>query len=212
MANQIPLDDDVRFWSTQMTEHGLFLHLMLEEPSLKAQALQLHQLWKRTMETGADPLPPLNELISFKQMVLGRLRSGQWLGWALPSFVQHIMYEAEYFRSRLGAGTGSAADVNTWLQIVKDHADVGPKLLDPVINNYADQARPLSARIGGLQRMCSSALSHQCLSDADQALQQANTWVRGIPAGMNIVHPALAAHILRENTRGIRVVRILANS
>jgi hypothetical protein len=206
MPNQVPLQDDVQFWTTQLTEHALFLYLMLEEPRVKNLALQLYNFWR---EGTGDVLRPMDELIAFKQMVLSRLKSGEWLGWALPSFVQHILYEAQYFRSRLFQGTTAAADVNTWLQIVKDHADVGPKLIDPAANQYANQAAPLSAQIAGLQSRCSSALSHQCLSDADAAMTQANAWVRGIPEGLNIVHPALAAHILRENSRGILVTRTI---
>lgn len=199
--NQIPLQDDIAFWSRQMTEHALFLHLLLEEPTLKAQAKQLHQLW----QAGGDLNVALNELMAFKQMIMGRLKSGEWLGWALLSFVEHILYEAQYFRARLSGNYASNKELGTWIRIVKDHADVGPKFIDPTANNYAAQAAPLSAKLGQLQQNCGVG----CLHEVDQAFQAANVWVQGIPSGLNTVHPVLKEHILRENTRGLQVTRIL---
>lgn len=208
--SQLPLQDDIAFWGRQMSEHALFLHLLLQDPQLRAEAMRLHQLWQQTMMQNADISRPLSELIAFKQMVLGRLSRGEWLGWALPSFVQHILLEAEYFQRRLAAGTSAGQDLQTWLQIVKDHADVGPKLIDPKANAYADQARPLSEKLGQLQRRCNlRTIEHTCLVEADQAFEQANQWVQGIPAGLNIVHPTLKAHILRENARGAQVAKLL---
>lgn len=201
IIEQIPLEDDIQFWTRQLTEHALFLHLLLEEPTLKAQALQLHKLWERKGTTHRA----LSELIAFKEHVIGRLRRGEWLGWALLSFVEHILYEARYFQARLSGSFAANKELSTWLKIVKDHADVGPKLIDPQANGYAAQAAPLSATLGQLQARCGSGCTHE----VDKAFQTANVWVQGIPADLNIVHPALKAHILRENSRGIMVNKII---
>jgi hypothetical protein len=210
--NQIPLQDDVDFWSQQLEEHALFLHLLLQEPTLRRQALALYRIWRRARATGGDVLVPLSEIIAFKRMVLARMSQGEWLGWALPSFVQHILMEAEYFRSRLEPqGTTAAGDLQTWLQITKDHADVGPKLIDPAANvPLATQAQSLSNQIAQLQQRCSSKIDHSCLNDADKAMQTAATWVRSVPPSLSIVNPTLAAHILREQDRGVQVVQILS--
>ena len=210
--NQIPLDDDISFWSRQMTEHALFLNLLIQEPTLKNQALQLYHLWNQTVQQGGDISMPLAELIAFKKVIIQRLQNGEWLGWALPSFVEHILMEAQYFQERLGNGTDAMTDVNTWLQVVKDHADVGPKLIDPQANDFADTAKPASQALANLQRQCSRSVHRQCLHDADEVIQQVNDWVNQVPAGFNIIHPALSAHILRENNRGLQVTRMLQQS
>jgi len=209
MPNQLPLADDIAFWSPQMMEHALFLNMLLDEPRLKAQARSLYDLWTRVLQRQAPIEPALSELLAFKRMVLARQERGEWLGWALPSFVQHILMEGEYFQRRLNAGTDVMRDMQTWLQIVKDHADVGPKLIDPKANAFADKAAPVSVKLGQLQQVCAGGISHQCLAGADQAMSQVNTWVENIPSGLNIVPPALKAHILRENNRGIQVTRAL---
>lgn len=201
IIEQIPLQDDIQFWTQQLTEHELFLHLLLEEPKLKAQALQLHKLW----QSGGPLSARVDELIAFKEHVIGRLKAGEWLGWALLSFVEHILYEAQYFRARLSGGYSSQKELGTWIRIVKDHADVGPKLIDPQANGYAAQAAPLSAQLGALQARCGSGCTHEI----DKAFQTANVWVQGIPSGLNTVHPVLKAHILRENSRGIMINRLL---
>lgn len=212
-ANQVALPDDVAFWSRQLAEHALFLHLMLQDPQLKAQALALHNLWMQTMLTGGDISRPLSELLAFKRMVLARLERGEWLGWALPSFVQHILLEGDYFQRRLQGGVNAGQDFQTWLEIVKGHADIGPKLIDPKAEGFAEQAKPLSQRVAQLQSRCNvRTIEHQCLVDADQAIQQANAWVRNVPVGLNIVHPTLAAHILREHDRALLVTRTLSQS
>src|SRR5262245_35476100 len=101
MANQIPRSDDVQFWSRQLTEHALFLSLLLQEQPWRRQAEQLYALW---LDPRGDVMAKTNEIIAFKEMVLARQRAGEWLGWSLPSFTQHILDEAKYFRARMGPG------------------------------------------------------------------------------------------------------------
>lgn len=209
MPNQIPRQDDAAFWNRQMTEHALFLNLMLDEPALKRQAGQLYQLWQQTVASGRDVAVPLNELLAFKQAVLARLRSGEWLGWALPSFVQHILMEGLYYRSRRGEGTTAAADFGTWLQVVKDHADVGPKLVDPGGPDRLPAAQRVSNALGELQAQCGGGRHAGCLAAADQQIMAANAWVRGVPRGASVISPTLAAHILRENDRAAQTMRLL---
>ena len=224
-GNQLALQDDVGFWSRQLTEHALFLSLMFETPAFRQQAQQLHRLWESVAPgatQGAADAPTAapramtpeiaratDELIAFKELALQRVTAGEWIGWALPSFIEHLLMEARYFRSRYTGGTNAQQDVQTWLQIVKDHADVGPKLIDPKANAYADLAKPLSATVTALQGQCASALHRGCLAEMNMASELANRWVRGIPTNLAIVPKALQDHILRENGRAGVVARSL---
>lgn len=207
--NQLPLSDDVQFWSRQMSEHALFLALLLQDQPLRDQAMALHQNWEQTIASGGDVRMALSQLITFKERVLARLQRGEWLGWCLPSFLSHIIMEAKYFASRLNQGTSTAQDVATFLQIGLDHAAIAPKLIDPMGTEFAtafDQAR---ARILNLQRYCSSHIDQNCLGNMKIELEADAAAVAGLPQNVSIVHPVLQAHIIRENQRGANVAGLL---
>lgn len=203
------MPDDVPFWSRQLCEHALFLSLMLEDPALRDEAASLHQSWLETCQSGADVTGPLAALISLKERVLARQLSGEWLGWALPSFVAHILFEARYFQARISRGTTRDEDVQTWIRVVKDHADVGPKLLDPAApGKLVSTAASLSGELERLQRRCSGSPYGLCLADADRYFMAANAWVDAVPPRLSIIPETLASHIKRENSRGQLTVRL----
>lgn len=213
MASQIQLADDLQFWSRQMTEHALFLRLLFADPALASEAGRLHEDWYAASAFAAPPdlLPLLDRLIDFKERVLARQARGDWVGWAWPSFVQHILFEARYFRARLlPRGTTADEDYRTWLRVVQDHAAVGPKLVDPMAEPYADRARDAASQLGDLQRRCGGRPDKRCALAVDEAISGVTAWVRGVPAGLNVVLPALGAHILREQERAMLVTRAAA--
>jgi len=202
MANQVELPDDVEFWSRQLTEHALFLHLLFQEEPWRSQAKSLYDLWQ---SPGGDVERKTTELVAFKELALARLKSGAWLGWCLPSFLEHILFEAKYFRARIGAGTLASGDCAAWSTIVLGHALIGPKLIDPNVERE-DAAAGVASSIARLMGCCPSP-NHDCLSQLDKEFQKTNTWVRGLPSATHIVPPTLAAHILRENDRGSLMVK-----
>jgi len=204
MANQIPRSDDVQFWSRQLTEHALFLSLLLQEQPWRRQAEQLYALW---LDPRGDVMGKTNELIAYKQAALTQLRSGAWLGWCLPSFLQHILDEALYFRTRMGPGTQATTDCAAWSKIVMEHALIGPKLIDPNASLQLAAAE-VAAKIMMLQGCCSSP-NHQCLTALDNEFQKTNAWVRGLPIGAHIIPPTLTAHIIRENDRASQTMRLM---
>lgn len=207
-SNQIPLQDDILFWSNQMREHCLFLHLMLEDNALKSEASQLQSLWNGG---NVDLMYSLDSLIQFKEMILNRLNNGEWLGWALPSFVSHILREALYFRDRLTVGTSVQGDFNAFTTFVMEHAQVGPKLVDPVASRFDAPAAQAANSLLQLQKSC-RLLNDGCLHEANQIISSVNDWVQSVPPNLSIINPVLAAHILRENNRGIQVNNILLGS
>lgn len=207
--NQLALPDDVEFWSRQMSEHALFLSLLLQEEILVDTARGLHNVWERTIRTGSDVQAPLRELIAFKERVLARLQVGEWLGWCLPSFLSHILMEARYFQSRLGGAVTAGQDVATFLQIGLDHATIAPKLIDPTGAEYSNAFDQARGRILNLQRYCSRAIDVNCLATMNGELEVDAAAVAGLPQNVSIVHPALKAHIIRENQRGALVARRL---
>lgn len=211
MPNQIPLQDDVKFWSRQMMEHALFLNLMLEDGSLKTEARRLQHLWADTIDCNKDVRFPLQELILFKQEVLRLLNEGRWIGWTLPSFVEHILKEAVYFQDRITVGTSGQDDFNAFTMFVREHALVGPKLVDPKATGFDESAREAANSLMMLQQSC-GAINDGCLNRANEIIGSVNQWVQTVPSNLNIINPVLTAHILRENNRGIQVNNILLGS
>lgn len=204
MPNAVELPDDVEFWSRQLTEHALFLSLLFQEEPWRRQAMALHELWR---DPSGDVVQKTSELVAFKEQALAALKSGKWLGWCLPSFLEHILFEAKYFQARMGAGTIASGDCAAWTTIVQGHALIGPKLIDPN-RELETSARGVANFIGDLQRCCPSP-NHRCLSALDAEFQKTNAWVRGLPSGTHILPPTLVAHILRENDRGSLMMRKL---
>lgn len=202
MANQVELPDDEQFWSVQMTEHCEFMSLLFQIEPYRSQAKSLHALW--TSPNG-DVFDKTKELIAFKELALSSLRAGNWLGWCLPSFLDHILYEAKYFLARMGPGTIASGDCAAWSTIVQGHALIGPKLIDP---NFRLEmaAQGVANTIAELQKCCPSP-NHNCLAALDGEFQKTNAWVRSVPSGTHILPPTLVAHILRENDRGSLMMR-----
>lgn len=202
--NAIELPDDVEFWSRQLTEHALFLHLLFQEEPWRSQAKSLYGLW---LKPGGDVERKTSELVAFKELALANLKSGKWLGWCLPSFLEHILFEAKYFQARMGAGTARSGDCAAWSKIVMGHALIGPKLIDP-LPELERAADGVAKTIGVLQACCGNP-TPLCLAELDNQFQKTNAWVRGLPSGAHVVPPTLAAHILRENDRGSLMMRKL---
>lgn len=207
--NQLALPDDVEFWSRQMSEHALFLSLLLQDPSLRMRAADLHGEWQQVIDSGREVSPALSQLITFKERVLSMLQAGEWLGWCLPSFLSHVLMEARYFRARLGGAVKAGEDVAMFIQIGLDHATIAPKLIDPTGAEYSNAFDQVRGRILNLQRYCSRAIDVNCLSTMNGELEADAAAVAGLPQNVSIVHPALQAHIIRENQRGALVARRL---
>lgn len=211
MSNQIPLQDDIQFWGQQVTEHASFMNLLLEEPILKNEALMMQGSWEEIIPSQNPELivGMLNQTIPWKQNVLQRLRSGEWLGWALPSFVEHITFEEQYFLARLTNGTSAQDDINSFVKIVKEHAAVVPKFIDITNPDISLQSENLAKILEGLQQTCST-LGPECKIYSGRSFALADQFFsRVVPTSMNIIPPTLAAHIVREGQRGMLISSLL---
>ncbi|CAH6421446.1 Domain of unknown function (DUF2935)-containing protein [uncultured virus] len=128
MKNKI---DNVHFWSNQMREHSLFLHLGVEEDlELKKNLKILHDKWENLLVTTFEKdkkidrnkiflddadfakldlnnfnfepfMKLLNELEDKKNYIKGQRESGKWLGWIYISFIIHILRELHYLKNIL---------------------------------------------------------------------------------------------------------------
>lgn len=154
--------DEIHFWGRQLTEHALFLHLGIEEPSLKARGLKLHKRWQSFMDrfkaVSADKIvldaddfkvlgdlkalrlddivPLWNDLRAYKLELLVRLRKGEWLGWIYDLFVVHVLRELHYLGNKMwGRPLPLIKEVEFWNATNGEHAAFAAHLLDPAKEN-----------------------------------------------------------------------------
>lgn len=146
----------LEMWVPQMGEHALFLHLLLADAKLKDEAGDIYIRWRKfycdnKMENFNELYPLLAELKSFKAHVLKRLNVGEWLGWAFPQFVEHILRELIYFEEKLnGRVFSQSEEIKFWNEINSEHAGFASHLLDPSERELTDKADATSKKIENL--------------------------------------------------------------
>lgn len=209
---------EFEFWGRQATEHALFMHLGLEDPALKKQALDIHnglKSWYDTLQL--DPfLKNLETSMAFKRAVLARLNAGEWLGWLYPDFVDHVLREEEYFLAKLsqgvGGGRGMPANIETatWLRFMGEHAQFAAQLVDPTEAQAMSRAAALARRFEGLHAGCThSTCGPQMVALSERAGRELDAFFSGMKPAKpkSIIHPVLAAHVVREGRRFVETMR-----
>lgn len=209
-------NEEFAFWGRQATEHMLFAHLGLEEPSLKAEAMRQHDRLAAAYEARDLQafLPLLETAIETKQAVLDRLNSGEWLGWIYPLFLDHVLREERYFLARLhGAGT-PAAESARWARFMAEHAMFAAHLLDPAEACAVAAAVQLGGALGGDANACARACTRQFVVMTERHTRELNAFVAGMKPARpkSIIHPVLGAHVLREGERGAAILASAAQA
>jgi hypothetical protein len=211
--------DEIDFWSRQISEHALFVHLGLLDMPLRTRGLELHQQWEAFRQTRKD-LPPREvpgralalalDTRGFLNHVHDRLSKGQWIGWLWPLFVDHLRREGDYFIDILQhKATAPETACKNWLVFMAEHAAFAAHLLDPTEGAKIRQA---TAFIGEFERLhggC-AAINEQLLNlttkagnDLDQYFTRLGV---GSPKLRSIIHPVLAEHVVREGKRFLTIV------
>ncbi len=212
-------DIQIDFWSRQFSEHALFLSLgIVADPKLSKEALRQQGLWEAFRASGLSGsaakdrvIELASQLASLKGDVLARLEGGEWLGWLFPSFVRHILSELLWFTSRLEAKAPPAygmPDVRSWLRLMAEHAAFAAHLLDPVEVKLIREARTLLGALQGLGGCASTLptlvdLSERAGRQLDQYLVASGI---GTPKVKSVIHPVLAAHVVREGRMFLEIL------
>ena len=208
-------ENEITFWSQQMSEHALFLHLGLEEAELKARGLELHEQWEAFRNSGGQDERELSrlmaELLAYKREVLQRLKAGEWLGWIFTSFAKHIILEAKYFISKLNnEQTDPNYEAEFWNHIIGDHAGFTAHLLD--ITEHELVAAMLKIQNKTLkieneaQMFLALAIQYaKALRDAHVSVANSE-YLRGQAPPSSIIHPVLLQHVIREEDRAYKTL------
>lgn len=234
-------ESEAEFWTRQLCEHSLFLHLMIEDADLakRAKALELafenvrKLLPGKTAPEQANSLTfPVHELRALKTEILDRQLRGEWLGWAWPRFIEHVRAELDYAWSRIvGMPQDPQTELCTWLGFMADHAAFAAQLLDPteaekirqalmIENHLADAGcqcvpepiAPPDVPVSGCQASTLATL----LTLSKQRGQELDAYFKNLGVGTSkvrsIIHPVLAIHVVREGQRFLGTIERLKSA
>jgi len=220
------MQGEIDFWigtdkqAGSVTEHALFMNLLLVEQPWKTDAANLHtDLEKFRKNRGPMSLSDqatmaielTMKLRAFLMACHDTLVGGRWLGWCYPLFVDHIRREGDYFIQKLAnkdkepAGT----ELCSVLRFAGEHAVFAMHLLDPTEARKIQEARVLLGRFLELGDCCKSVepalieMSLRCEKDLDFYLGSLK------PKTRSIIHPLLAAHVIREGKRFVEITERL---
>jgi len=218
------------FWARQEQEHCLFMFLMIEDNDLARRA-KSHQLtWENVQKVlpGKSPQEQAGLMVhAFKETrallveIIDRQAKGEWLGWAWPRFVEHLLAETDYaWRVVSGQTQHPEIELCTWLGFMADHAAFAAQLLDPTEAAKINEALMAQSKLSKLGCACSPAalappqapvnscasstlatlltLSKKAGDDLDAYLVNLGV---GTPKLRSIIHPVLAIHVVREGRR-----------
>lgn len=209
-------NDEITFWTHQLSEHALFLYLGLTEESLRKRALGIHKEFekfradfsKNPLAVAPSVLPLSKKLREFKVDVLRRLNAGEWIGWIFPLFARHIILELDYMVDKLTGITYSDKDeVAFWNTINSEHASFAAHLLDPSERDLFIKADELSQSFPSVKSE-EDMLVHISLNaakDLDTYNKAARITMKGNEL-LSIIHPVLLDHVIREGQRSIQTL------
>jgi len=202
-------EGEIAFWTRQLSEHALFLHLGLEVEPLKRDAGLIHRDWERAR---ADPrmddiLALARQLRVFKCEVLGRQLKGEWVGWIFPLFTQHLVRELDLFVAEVTTGLTPSDELCSWLRFLSEHASLAAHYMDPTEGNKVRRAVEISLGIGQMVPNC-RASDGQFIALSERAGQQLDTFMTNeVPTARGVIHPVLQTHIIREGRRALAVMQ-----
>jgi hypothetical protein len=210
--------DDIAFWTRQLSEHALFFSLGIELEPFRSQAKALHNDFERarTLLEGltldkARALfsPPVKNLREYQVGLYDKLKGGTWAGWIFPLFVQHTTNELDYFVGRAwyaGWKPGESACFN--VRFMSEHAAFAAHLLDPSEAALIRQAVAIRGQLEQLETGCAAVgAQFQVLSKQAGAALDAYLSTQPLTKnGASVIHPVLAAHVVREGRRFLETI------
>lgn len=219
-----PLDvakDNIDFWSRQLSEHALFLHLGIEDKALKERGLELHNKFEEfrktlnqdlTIEQLEKILPLVKELREYKIEILTTLLDGKWIGWIFPLFARHIILELDYFLDKLQNIPYSERDEIAFWNIINDeHAGFAAHLLDPSETKLSDLATKMSKQFAKIVKSEDEMMLQISLRNANELDKYNRTADKGIDGNKvkSVISPTLIKHVVREGQRSIETLNKL---
>jgi hypothetical protein len=201
----------------QIPQHALFMSLLLVEQPWKTDATNLNtDLETFRKSRGSTPLKDqaaravelTMKLRAFLMATHDAVAGGKWLGWAYPLFIDHLRREGDFFIEKIANKEKEPTDTELCriLKFSAEHAAFAVHLLDPSETKKISEARVILGRFLDLGDCCKSVtpalveMSARCEKELDAF------FVGFKPKTQSIIHPLLAAHVVREGKRFIQIV------
>jgi hypothetical protein len=212
-------NDEIDFWSRQLQEHCLFVHLDLHDMALKTRAQELYQLWDQfrqhrknmpSAEVAGHALGLALDTRGLLVHVHDRLTKGQWIGNLFPLFVDHVRREGDYFIEIMQhKASDTATTYKNWLVFMAEHAAFTAHLLDPTESAKIRQATAFIGEFERLHNGC-GAINAQLIQLTETAGKELDSYFAqlgvGTPKLRSIIHPVLAEHVIREGKRFLMII------
>lgn len=205
----VAAESDFEFWTQQFQTECKLLFNYLEDSDLAKQAKSLMLTFENYRKAlKGKPLPeqvgelafPVLELRKLVSTVLQKQRAGEWVGWVVPSFLEQILTEAEYFwKSLTGVTISLDEHLKYWLGALFYGIDSLTRLLDASEISKLNQLALAQRRIFDLNSSVTNAQKLSSMKEMTQQLEQVYSQLGvGTSTLRSAIHPALFDLVLRE--------------
>ena len=229
MAGKFSVEGEIDFWiggpgddePGQLGQHALFAELLLVEQPWKTDAHNLYvdfEAFRKgrgsmaLTDQAAKAVALTMKLRAFLMALHDKLVEGAWLGWGAPLFYSHLQREGDFFIQKIANKEKEPAETElcSVLRFAGEHAAFAISFLDPSETKKIHEARVLLGRFLELGDCCKSVgpalleMSLRCERQLDSYLGTLKpTTTR------SVIHPLLAAHVIREGKRFVEIVERL---
>lgn len=208
MLRQLNIPKEIAFCKVQIKEHMLFIYQGLVDDLLKPQAVTLHQVWHKACEENIKDL--IEDTLKFQYILLDQLKHGPWIGWLSVSFVNHLIKETEYFKSKLLGEITKQDEIKFWLWHHYSECEAAEKLLNPTEEELSFLIKDYVNYVKTLEKCFLKNKNCKELQNVlDEYLNQTMILEKGI---LNYtiysnISPILINHVIREGYYAIDVFK-----
>ena len=208
--------DDILFWlGSQDREHMTFLNLGIDQGAagpLKAEAARLQAAYESAART-----QNVQEMLrlawpsqALKQRAYAESQQ-RWIGWLFPVFYDHVRREIDYALTRIQRPLSAQEEVCFWTQIGAEHAVMAAHLLDPMEVQAFQEAMNQYVKMDGLHKSCAGQIMPSMVALTERSARELDRFFTTAERAnlKSVIHPTLAAHIVREGRRFVQTMQAL---
>jgi len=167
----------------------------------------------------------LEEVIEFKEKLLGLLMSCKIFMTIYPHMLDHLIREAKLYKSILNSLVNKKIpsqtpcdEMNFWNHIMEDHGEFIEGLLDPTEEELKEIAEELAETFEKiLEEKCTNTSEKNILNKSLKATEEIRDFKKTATEDLlgckikSIIPPLLADHVLREANHYLRMLKEIKN-
>lgn len=219
MTTPQQVQNDILFWlGSQDREHMLFLNLGIDAGAagpLKVEAGRLQAAYENAARTQniQEILRLSGPSQALKKAAFAESQR-RWIGWLFPVFYDHIRREIDYALTRIERTLSAQEEICFWTQIGAEHAVMAAHLLDPTEVVAFRGAMNEHAKMDGLHKSCATQIMPSLIALTERSARELDVFFTVAEKAnfKSVIHPTLAAHIVREGRRFVQTMQTLPRS